>query len=150
MPNGSPTRWATTSAWCTAASTAPNRAGTATTMKSMPTGSTSAAADERQRERRDDGGPRACERIVASAPAIARRRGGQCSAEASVRPNSAIGASKGWASSVMQKKVPRMVPFGVAMRVQLVYSKRLAGLEDRLVADDGQAAHFVDVAVARR
>ena len=46
----------------------------------------------------------------------------------------------------MQKKVPRIVPFGVAMRVQLVYSKRLAGLQDRLMADDGQAAHFLDVA----
>ena len=71
----------------------------------------------------------------------------QCSAEASVRPNSPIGASNGCASSVMQKKVPRIVPCGVASRVQLVYSKRLAGLEHRLVADHRQAAHFLDVAV---
>ena len=46
----------------------------------------------------------------------------------------------------MQKKVPRIVPFGVAIRVQLVYSKDLAGLQDRLVADDRQAAHLLDVA----
>ena len=39
-----------------------------------------------------------------------------------------IGASNGSASSVMQKKVPRMVPFGVARRVQLVYSKVSSGL----------------------
>ena len=47
----------------------------------------------------------------------------------------------------MQKKVPCIVPCGVAMRVQLVYSKRLAGLEQRLVAHHGQAAHLLDVAV---
>ncbi len=46
----------------------------------------------------------------------------------------------------MQKKVPRIVPFGVAMRVQLVYSKLLAGLEHRLVADNSEAAHFLEVA----
>jgi len=47
--------------------------------------------------------------------------------EASVRPNSSIGASNGRASSVMHRKVPRIVPFGVAMRVQLVYSKDSPG-----------------------
>jgi len=52
----------------------------------------------------------------------------QCSADASVRPNSAIGASNGCASSVMQKNVPRIVPFGVAIRVQLVYSNDSPGL----------------------
>ena len=46
----------------------------------------------------------------------------------SVSPNSAIGASNGCASSVMQKKVPRIVPCGVASRVQLVYSKLSPGL----------------------
>ena len=52
----------------------------------------------------------------------------QCSAEASDKTNSATGASKLWASSVMQKKVPRIVPCGVASRVQLVYSKLSPGL----------------------
>ena len=87
------------------------------------------------------------------ASAGANRRGGRRErAVVSAAPRRAsgrispIGASNGCASSVMQKKVPRIVPFGVAMRVQLVYSKRLAGLQDRLMADDGQAAHFLDVA----
>ena len=35
-PNGSPTRWATTSAWCTAASTAPARIAPTTTTSAQP------------------------------------------------------------------------------------------------------------------
>ena len=42
VPNGSPTRCATTSAWCTEASTEPHSAGTAAAMKIAPTGSTNA------------------------------------------------------------------------------------------------------------
>jgi hypothetical protein len=35
-PNGSPTRWATTSAWCTAASTAPARTSATATVSTVP------------------------------------------------------------------------------------------------------------------
>src|SRR5262245_54460180 len=44
VPKGSPTRWATTSAWCTAAITAPISAGTHSAASSAPIGSAKAAA----------------------------------------------------------------------------------------------------------
>ena len=46
----------------------------------------------------------------------------------------------------MQKKVPRIVPFGVAMRVQLVYSKLSPGLSTGWWPTTAEAAHFLDVA----
>ena len=47
----------------------------------------------------------------------------------------------------MQKKVPRIVPCGVASRVQLVYSKLSPGLSTGWWPTTAEAAHFVDVAV---
>ena len=40
-----------------------------------------------------------------------------------------------------------MVPTGVASAVPLVYSKLLARLQQRLVADHAEAAHFLHLAV---
>ena len=46
VPKGSPTRWATISAWCTAATTAPTSMRPHTTPRSRPTGRLSAAASD--------------------------------------------------------------------------------------------------------
>ena len=137
VPNGSPTRCATTSAWWTAARTAATSAG-------------HGEGDEHGADRQPATPPRRPANATSGAATVQRpaiAAAGQCSAEASVRPNSPIGASNGCASSVMQKKVPRIVPLRRREAGPARVLEALAGLEHRLVADDREAAHFVDVAV---
>src|SRR6185369_10034210 len=132
VPNGSPTRCATTSAWWTAATTAAISAGAASQTSNAPSGSRNAAATTATAASGATTLQRSPTRSVQRRGERQPEFGDRCLERMRILGHAEVGAAH---------RPVRRRDLGPARVLE-----RLPRLEHRLVADDGEAAHLVDVA----